>query len=77
MSYSGLPNQAGEQGFEPQIPRPERGVLPLHHSPKRAYFTTIIRKYLEILYLGVSNIQMILSFSQRTPLWDGVNDRRE
>src|SRR5215207_3851975 len=25
---------AGDQGFEPQFPRPERGVLPLHQSPK-------------------------------------------
>ena len=24
---------AGEQGFEPQLPDPESGVLPLHHSP--------------------------------------------
>ena len=24
---------AGEQGLEPQISRPERDVLPLHHSP--------------------------------------------
>src|SRR5215211_5170804 len=24
---------AGDQGFEPQFPRPERGVLPLHQSP--------------------------------------------
>ena len=24
---------AGEQGFEPQFLRPERSVLPLHHSP--------------------------------------------
>lgn len=25
---------AGEQGFEPQILRPERNVMPFHHSPK-------------------------------------------
>ena len=25
--------EAGEQGFEPRILRPERNVLPLHHSP--------------------------------------------
>lgn len=24
---------AGEQGFEPRLPDPESGVLPLHHSP--------------------------------------------
>ena len=24
---------AGEQGFEPQILRPERNVMPFHHSP--------------------------------------------
>jgi hypothetical protein len=29
---------AGDQGFEPQFPRPERGVLPLHQSPKRRVF---------------------------------------
>src|SRR5579862_117911 len=26
-------NLTGEQGFEPQLRRPERRVLPLHHSP--------------------------------------------
>src|SRR5215208_1613498 len=26
---------AGEQGFEPQLPDPESGVLPLDDSPKR------------------------------------------
>ena len=25
---------AGEQGFEPRLPDPESGVLPLHHTPK-------------------------------------------
>ena len=24
---------AGEQGFEPQTSRPERDVMPFHHSP--------------------------------------------
>ena len=28
-----LTSEAGDQGFEPQFPRPERGVLPLHQSP--------------------------------------------
>lgn len=29
-----VPNhQAGELGFEPRLKRPERSVLPLHHSP--------------------------------------------
>ena len=26
---------AGEPGFEPRLPDPESGVLPLHHTPKR------------------------------------------
>src|SRR5262245_17364500 len=27
------PVSAGPQGFEPRLPRPERGVLPLHQGP--------------------------------------------
>ena len=26
---------AGVPGFEPRLPDPESGVLPLHHTPKR------------------------------------------
>ncbi len=29
-----LPSTAAGQGFEPQFPRPERGVLPLHHPAR-------------------------------------------
>jgi hypothetical protein len=32
----GAPILAGEQGFEPQLPDPESGVLPLDDSPVRA-----------------------------------------
>ena len=28
------PLDAGDQGFEPRLPDPESGVLPLHQSPK-------------------------------------------
>ena len=38
---------AGEQGFEPQISRPERDVLPLHHSPRRRVFYHLIENYSE------------------------------
>ena len=41
--------RAGEQGFEPQISRPERDVLPLHHSPIRRVFYHLIWQYLAIL----------------------------
>lgn len=34
LSHESLFFSAGEQGFEPQILRPERNVMPFHHSPK-------------------------------------------
>ena len=36
---------AGEQGFEPRLPDPESGVLPLHHSP-RGLIKLLFRKAL-------------------------------
>src|SRR5690349_14554209 len=36
---------AGDQGFEPQFPRPERGVLPLHQSPPELVFTWSSGRY--------------------------------
>ncbi len=35
---------AGEQGFEPQLPDPESGVLPLDDSPMRAVEFSMRRK---------------------------------
>ena len=50
---------AGDQGFEPQFPRPERGVLPLHQSPKRPLFYHRFLSPCVRFRLGVSRFQNI------------------
>ena len=43
--------EAGDQGFEPQFPRPERGVLPLHQSPRTAVILPLTFHFLGSYFL--------------------------